>query len=103
MRGITGTLVLLITVGYLASTVELPRAWSDLSPTQAKMADGWRRTTAGWEWHDGWERPIAALTQQPAAWRIHPFTIAALQVLTSLFALLCADLRIDQVRQPRAS
>lgn len=91
VRGITGTLVILLVAGYLASTVELPRAWSSASTANAQAMDGWRRTANGWEWQRVWKRPQPRLDPPPVAWRIHPFSIAALQVLVSLFALVWAD------------
>ena len=91
VRGITGTLVILFLAGYFASTVELPRAWSSATPEHTHAMDGWRRTADGWEWHREWQRPQATLDPPPRAWRIHPFSIASLQVLISLFALVWAD------------
>ena len=94
MRGITGTLVILLAAGYLASIVELPKAWSGASPSAiqepAKKHDPWRRTTAGWERTTRWE--MSGGSQKPlAAWRVHPLAIASLQVLISLFALLLTE------------
>ena len=91
MRGISGTLVILFMAGYVASTVELPRAWSNATSAQVDVADGWRRTAAGWEWDQVWLRPETSFEQPPLAWHIHPFTVAALQVLVSLFALVWTD------------
>lgn len=91
MRGISGTLVILFITGYVASTVELPRAWSNAASAKVEVADGWRRTAAGWEWDQVWLRPEASFERSPLAWHIHPFTVAALQVLVSLFALVWKD------------
>lgn len=91
LRGITGTLALLLVVGYAASTVELPRAWSDASPAVQKPADGWRRTANGWERQRSWRQSSETAFEPPAAWRIHPFTVAALQLLISLFALVSCE------------
>ena len=74
MRGISGTLVILFITGYVASTVELPRAWSNAASAKVEVADGWRRTATGWEWDEVWLRPQASFEQPPLAWRIHPFT-----------------------------
>lgn len=103
MRGISGTLVILFIVGYLASTVELPQAWSNASSTEIQMTDGWRRTANGWEWDEVWKRPRTAFEQPPIAWRIHPFVIAALQVLISLFALVSAEPTPRASMRPLAS
>ena len=100
VRGITGTLVILFCAGYLASTVELPRAWSNASGAQAHAMDGWRRTATGWEWQRVWKRPQPSLDPPPVAWRIHPFTLASMQVLISLFALVWADRTVLAKQQP---
>ncbi len=103
MRGISGTLVILFIAGYLASTVELPRAWSNAASADVEMTDGWRRTATGWEWDEAWQRPRTAFAQPPMAWRIHPFVIAALQVLVSLFALVWAEPAQRTPMRPLAS
>ncbi len=102
MRGITGTVVLLLTVGYLASTIDLPLTWSDTSEVQVRLADGWRRTADGWEWHEVWNRSRTTEAVEPKAWRIHPVNIAMLQILISIFALCLAERRSDTVRQLHA-
>lgn len=91
MRGIAGTIVVVLVVGYLASTIELPQAWSSAGSNEVTLMDGWRRTANGWEFREAWEQPSGALQITPLAWRIHPFLLAALQVLVSLFALVWAD------------
>jgi hypothetical protein len=93
VRGITGTLAILFIAGYFATTLELPKAWSQSSPSETRVTDGWRRTASGWQWHEAWKHPRAALDPPPVAWRIHPLLVASLQVLVSLFALVWADPR----------
>jgi hypothetical protein len=91
VRGITGTLVVLLAVGYFASSVE----WSASQCTETGtvlMPDGWRRTAQGWEQLSDWMMPVSP-PREPFACRIRPWTIAALQLLVSLLALLltCPD------------
>ncbi len=103
MRGITGTLMILFVAGYGASTAELPRAWSKAVSPQVQVSDGWRRTADGWQRREVWERPVTAYQPAPLAWSIHPLTVAALQVLVSLFALVAAEQRTRMFMRPRAS
>jgi hypothetical protein len=92
VRGITGTIALVLLVGYLAATVELPNAWSHGGPEKrVDLSDGWRRTTGGWEWREAWVRPPRTLDPPPAAWRLHPAILAAAQLLVSLLALVWTD------------
>ncbi len=92
MRGITGTLVILFIAGYLATTVELPKAWSQAADSlPSQVSDGWRRTASGWEWRQGWRDGGSPDHTTPAAWNLHPAVLAAGQVLVCLFALVWMD------------
>ena len=91
MRAVAGTIVVVLVLGYLASAVELPQAWSNAGASNITLMDGWRRTANGWEFREAWEQPSGALKHTPIAWQIHPSLLATLQVLISLFALVCAD------------
>ncbi len=103
VRGITGTVIILFIVGYGASTIELPRAWSKASSAQQRMDDGWRRTTHGWERCGTWKLPPAVHDSAPIAWRIHPLAIAAFQVLISLAALAAAERTSRALTPPLAT
>jgi hypothetical protein len=90
-------------MGYLASTVELPRAWSSAAAETTDVADGWRRTAEGWQWRQAWVRPPESGTVAPLAWRLHPATLAALQLLLCLLALVCgaSDQRFEHKPRDR--
>lgn len=98
MRGVAGTLVALCVIGYLASTVGQPHL-----PQSTASGDSWRRTAQGWEDIRQWRQQDAtsAAAMARAARNVHPLTIAALQVLVSLFALLLAT--VDEHAHPRGS
>lgn len=91
LRAITGTLIILVVTGYLLSTVELPRAWSNGAAAKSAVTDGWRRTATGWEWDQAWQPPRPTRYVPYVGRRIHPGVIAALQLLVSLFALVATD------------
>jgi len=91
VRGITGTLVTLCIVGYVAAVMETPQVWSNATTKPVNLSDGWRRTATGWEWNDDWVAPPQSQTDPPAVWRLHPATLAAGQILFSLLALIWAD------------
>jgi len=97
VRGITGTLVVLLAIGYIASSVK----WS--TPPHAdeepqRLQDGWRRTAQGWEQRASW---VAREPIKHVPCVVHPWTVAALQVLFSLLALLLARPAGDRKRPPR--
>jgi hypothetical protein len=96
MRGITGTLVVLLAVGYFASTVEWSASRAAGAPTSL-TTDGWRRTAQGWEHQSQWATPLPT-AQQPIAWHMRPWTLAALQVIVSLLAfwIVCPGTRATQ-------
>lgn len=101
VRGITGTLLVLLAVGYFASSAE----WSTSHGAGAgtvRLEDGWRRTAQGWEQRSDWMAP-ASMQPEPFTRYIHPWTIAALQVLVSLLALqvACPAGRKTQRVRPR--
>lgn len=86
MRGITGTLVVLLAIGYIASNVK----WSTAPHANAepeRLQDGWRRTAQGWEQRASW---VAREPAERVPCAVRPWTVAALQVLLSLLALLLA-------------
>ena len=103
MRGITGTLVVLLAVGYFASSAEWSASRSTGTGT-VLMPDGWRRTAQGWEQVADWRMPVSP-PREPFACRIRPWTIAALQLLVSLLALLLtcpADRKMQGVKPRHA-
>ena len=88
MRGITGTLLVLLAVCYFASSAE----WSTSHGAGAgtvRLEDGWRRTAQGWEQRSDWMAP-ASMQPEPFTRYIHPWTIAALQLLVAMLALRLA-------------
>lgn len=88
MRGITGTLVVLLAVGYFASSVEWSTSHSAGAGTTL-LQDGWRRTARGWEKRSDWMLCVS-MQREPLARRVRPWTIAALQLLVSLLAFQLA-------------
>jgi len=99
LRGIIGTLVALGLCGYLAYRVDAPRAWSGTSRDAAMRDDGWRRTADGWELRDSWDPQSSG--HQPVAARIHPLTLATLQLLVSLFVLVLGTRDPEPGPRPR--
>lgn len=101
MRGITGTLVVLLAVGYFASSVEWSTSHSAGAGTTL-LPDGWRRTAQGWEQRSDWMWRVS-MQREPLARRIRPWKIAALQLLVSLlaFQLACPTGRKTPRVKPR--
>ena len=96
MRAIAATLIALLAVGYLASAVEFPHAkllvaGSGGDGAVEDLSDGWRRTATGWQWREAWQRSDSKMVEPPAVWNVHPATLAAWQLLMSLFALVWAE------------
>ncbi len=89
MRGIFFTTMTLFALGWLASTVELPRAWShsDTAGTTDSERVFWRRTAQGWEKRMDWQLPgqISRDVRQPLP--VHPMAIATLQGVVAVIAL----------------
>ena len=93
MRGIFFTSLALLAIGWLASTVELPQAWSHLdAPRAAAIQDDaervlWRRTVQGWEKRTKWcmDGSDPQDVRQPLI--VHPVAIAVVQGLAVVFAL----------------
>jgi hypothetical protein len=101
VRGITGTLAVLLAAGYFLSQAGLSAVSSsaEVSPVQE---DGWRRTAQGWEQVSGWQS-LARERSRPSPFFMHPATIAALQLLASLLVLRLdrsADRTQEHVRRP---
>jgi hypothetical protein len=90
VRGITATIAVLFGIGFLASIIELPCSRSIASPQPVEERDEWRRTQSGWERQNNWGWTSKHTIPEPRAWRVHPITIASLQLLVSVFALLLA-------------
>lgn len=93
MRGITGTLVVLLAVGYFASRAGIPavsRSGSEFGERVAQE-DGWRRTAQGWEQCLAWSSPVKETVFRPSSFLVHPTTIAVLQLL-----VLLVTLRLDR-------
>jgi hypothetical protein len=77
MRSILGIMLLLLGMGLVSCRFENPSAEFDNRRSQSD----WVRTVDGWQKSNNW---IPSLAAPPA---VHPLTIAAAQVLVSLFAL----------------
>ncbi len=87
MRGMIITFVLLVTAGCLASTMPLRPLVGHRSDAAAHD-DGWRRTTDGWEKRASWHLPGSDQATATGLAKVHPFALAALQILVSLLALV---------------
>jgi hypothetical protein len=92
MRGIFFTTTTLLVLGWLASTVELPRAWSHSDTGATALRDDsegvfWRRTAQGWEKRTNWRLPgqLSRDVRQPLT--VHPVAIATLQGVVAVIAL----------------
>jgi hypothetical protein len=86
VRGITGTLAVLLAVGYVLSQAGLP-AVSSSGSVSVVHEDGWRRTAQGWEQVSGWRLPAMEPVTRTGHFSVHPATIAVLQLLVSLLLL----------------
>jgi hypothetical protein len=86
VRGISGTLAVLLAVGYVLSQAGLPAA-SSTGSVSVVHEDGWRRTAQGWEQISGWQSPAMEPATRPGRFSVHPATIAVLQLLVSLLVL----------------
>ena len=80
MRAILGILLLLLGLGLVSCRFESQSADFENRGSQSD----WVRTVDGWQKTNNW---IPSLAAPPA---VHPLTIAAAQVLVSLFALTAA-------------
>jgi hypothetical protein len=93
MRGIFFTTMTLLALGWLASTVELPRAWSHADTTGATALQDdsdrvfWRRTAQGWEKRTRWRLPGQRSRDVRQPLPVHPVAIATLQGVVAVIAL----------------
>ena len=105
MRGFFFTMVTLLALGWQASNIELPRAWSgSAAATPASHRDAstsWRRTAQGWEKPADWRLPGQSPTAVRQPMVIHPVAIATLQGVVAIVALGIAE-QAPGRRQPPA-
>jgi hypothetical protein len=92
MRGIFFTTLALLAFGWLASTIELPQAWShsDAARAAAIQDDSeqvlWRRTAQGWEKRTKWCTAGSDPQDVRQPLIVHPVAIAVVQGLAAVFA-----------------
>lgn len=98
MKAFTVTVLLLLTLCWFACEIEGPASLASKSVVSQEVVeedvdatDTWRRTKDGWEQNTSWtvEPPLKLPFRGVTA--IHPATVAMLQLLVSLAALIAFD------------